>query len=178
VISWAGGGRGRRPGEEFVMAQLRVVDATWSDTMREYDSSFTAREGYVIVGQEHSGDERGDTRYRIARLVVEDHEVVVTPVDWTSRHRESDSDYTAETGQVLVGRAHDGGAAGEIRYRPATVTVDDRPVTHGRRDRSNWQLESASSFTGADDQVLVGRAHRGDEHGDTCCTFAFLEFSD
>ena len=54
---------------QLVDGDIKVIDCKWSDWTSEVNVHYTAPDGYVIVGRQHSGDEKsGRTRYKIGRV--------------------------------------------------------------------------------------------------------------
>lgn len=51
-----------------VSGEIKVIDTSWSEWIKESSSNFIAPNGYVIVGRQHLGDENGNTRYKIGRI--------------------------------------------------------------------------------------------------------------
>lgn len=51
-----------------VPGTVTIDNARWTEWIKESTSIFEAPSGYVIVGREHTGDENGNTRYKIARV--------------------------------------------------------------------------------------------------------------
>ncbi|UGT44210.1 hypothetical protein LTV02_12805 [Nocardia yamanashiensis] len=151
--------------------RLSTADPQWSDWMREKDSLWKCPADRVLVGREHRGDENGKTRYRYARLVLgEGNDAVtatVTPGEWSSPMRESGSRFVAEDSRVLIGREHQGDEAGVTRYLVGTVEIDGQPVSLTDTGWSESMSESESQLVARDGEVMIGRAHSGDENGAT-----------
>ncbi|MEC3914530.1 hypothetical protein [Nocardia sp. CDC160] len=151
--------------------RLSTVDAQWSDWMREKDSLWKCPTDRVLIGREHRGDENGKTRYRYARLVLGEGKDAVTatviPGEWSSPIRESGSRFVAEDDHVLIGREHQGDESGVTRYLVGTVAVNDQMVSFTDTGWSESMSESESQLVARDGEVMIGRAHSGDENGAT-----------
>ncbi|MFJ3231151.1 hypothetical protein [Streptomyces sp. NPDC086787] len=101
----------------------KVSSATWSDSQTESSSSFTATPPYrVLVGQQHTGDATGSTRYAYATMRAWGQPVALTNYGWTPAQRESSSYSHAGTYEVMVGRSHYGDENGPTRYQYAAVS--------------------------------------------------------
>ena len=49
---------------------ITVENTYWTEWKGEKNSTFSAPTGYVIVGRAHSGDENGNTRYKVGKVYV------------------------------------------------------------------------------------------------------------
>jgi len=76
----------------------------------------------------------------------------------------------------MTGRAHDGDENGNTRYQCAyPLLIDDvRSILVTNPDQSPWVKESHSFFVAPANCCLTGRAHFGDENGDTAYTYMSL----
>ena len=54
---------------QIVNGNITLSDAHWSEWKQESNSIFIAPVGYVIIGRQHKGDENGNTRYKIAKIL-------------------------------------------------------------------------------------------------------------
>lgn len=95
--------------------------------------------------------------------------------EWSLLYRESNSTHVCPSGKVMVGRVHSGDENGNTQYNCCNV----RPVggiTNVTPTNCAWsgaikESRGTNYFCPAN-QVMVGRAHYGDENGSTyyyCC---------
>lgn len=153
------------PGKRFESASIKESDG----------KTFQCPENTVLTGRYHSGDENGYTVYQYATLKAVDESgqpvsatIAVTDIVWSEEIKESDSNYTAPSGRVLVGRYHKGDENGVTKYATAIVRVNGLPVTTFSFETSPSVKESSGTwFTTDAERVLVGRVHTSDENGQT-----------
>lgn len=172
-----------------ISADILVVPGTLSSWMEESGqnsggtSSFECPATEVLIARQHQGDENGNTQYQCG-TVYDGSDVTVTPqldlASWGPWIEESGKDsggesrYECPTYQVLIGREHSGDENGNTRYECAPyATADGAFYGTTPQTWSQWLQESGknsggiSSFSCPSNQVMIGRAHRGDENGDT-----------
>ncbi len=100
---------------------VTVENTYWTDWKGEKGSSFNAPYGYVIIGREHSGDERGKTRYLVGKVYVSNgkNKSTATLYDATTTAscKESKCGWVEKTGPyMMTGRRHDGDENGQTTY--------------------------------------------------------------
>lgn len=101
----------------------KVSAATWSAAQTENNTSYTATPPRgVLVGQQHTGDATGETKYAYATMRAWGQPVDLSSYAWTPAQPESNSYSHAGEYEVMVGRSHYGGANGPTRYQYATVS--------------------------------------------------------
>ncbi|MEU7004413.1 hypothetical protein [Nonomuraea sp. NPDC046570] len=161
------------PAASAAAVTIRVVPA-YSETQKESASWFVCPTNQVLTGRSHHGDENADTTYTCSWIFVNDEQVQVSIGDWSLRYKESNSSYSSPPNQALVGRQHIFDENGWTWYRSAslswrgqTVRVID-PVWTGNLKESNHNYQTDTQ------RVLIGRAHSGDENGNTRYQHAYV----
>lgn len=102
--------------------------------------------------------------------------VLETDVSISGRYKESNSSFICpESSHVIVGREHEGDENGNTWYKYGELKIV-KPLTGSNLELTGVRLsktfctdymkESSSCFM-ADDNVIVGREHNGDENGKT-----------
>ncbi|WP_063819328.1 hypothetical protein [Herbidospora cretacea] len=77
------------------------------------------------------------------------------------------SEFTCPTNMVLTGREHYGDEGAWTTYHCSFVFINEEQAMVGLEPWSSSQKESKSSYTAPPGRVLAGRAHQGDENGQT-----------
>ncbi|MEV4223296.1 hypothetical protein [Nonomuraea sp. NPDC049725] len=134
--------------------------------------AFTCPLNEVITGRKHSGDENGYTTYYCSRVLVNGEQAVVSPGAWSDPQRESSSFYETPADQAIAGRWHTGDENGSTRYRPATLHWQGRQLRLAAHVWTGNLKESSHYSHGTPGEVMVGRAHWGDENGSTRYRYA------
>lgn len=164
----------------------RVENKTDKESSEE---AMEAPDGMVMTGRRHSGDENGETIYQWATLEAVDKDNNVIPgtiriekeKDWSDGEKESDLDFKAKEGTVIVGRKHEGDENGKTSYRMAKVYF--KPDGSDKEIQANVEsdstkirlIESANVyFIAAPSCVITGRGHSGDENGETYYTQGWI----
>ncbi|ATB30172.1 hypothetical protein [Melittangium boletus] len=104
--------------------------------------------------------------------------ILIVPLERTdsSSMKESNSSYTCPSDKVLTGRMHTGDENGQTTYQCASLEAIDAdtlaPISGTIRiEAQNWSgniKESSGTWYNAPaGMVLIGRAHDGDENGNT-----------
>ncbi|WP_309049338.1 hypothetical protein [Streptomyces sp.] len=138
--------------------RAHVVDARWSHPVEESDHTWSAPEGYVIVGREHQGGPGGNTRYRYARLVLAGRELTVRDVRWSRPWTEADGvAHAAPDDHVLVGREHIGEGSGTTRHQYARLMAGTVACSVTPGEWSAELTEEWSVYRAPADAVLLGR---------------------
>ena len=105
------------------------------------------------------------------------------PIQESGKNSGGTSVYTCAVGQVMVGRRHKGDENGYTWYLCATVSYAGTNAEVGEGRWSAWIQESGkdsggtSSYECPINSVMIGRRHKGDEHGDTSYECAPLTLS-
>jgi hypothetical protein len=167
----------------YVVADINNIGT--SAAMKEANSSFSAPAGQVLVGRMHTGDENGLTTYKFAPLIADPNSGVqlkykLQNTVWTDGIKQSDLDYNAPDGWVIVGRKHDGDENGKTSFQISQVVISDTTLvstTDGMK--STLIKESAGIWWVAANlgnlmQVMTGTSHSGDENGNTTYTGSLL----
>jgi curli biogenesis system outer membrane secretion channel CsgG len=134
--------------------------------------AFTCPANEVLTGRRHSGDENGYTTYYCSRVLVNGEQALVSPGSWTSGQRESSSFYEAPADLALVGRWHSGDENGTTRYRTGALYWQGQQLRLAAYVWTGNLRESGHFSQGTPGEVMVGRAHWGDENGDTRYRYA------
>lgn len=157
----------------------------WSDWLQESgkntggQSQYVCPPSWLMTGREHKGDENGNTRYQCARVALSSALLVLQAQNWSGPIQESGknsggtSSFSCPAQQVMVGRRHQGDENGNTWYLCAVVSWSQSPLVSGAPLQSAWIQESGknsggtSSFVCPAGWVMTGRAHQGDENGNT-----------
>jgi len=147
-------------------AAATITPWPWSNNFPEDDHRFTCADG-VMIGRAHDGDENGDTRYRCGE--VHQFEKLI-PIEhfWTGSTDENDFTYECPQNYVMTGRYHYGDENGSTQYQCASLKdAWGNVISVVPGSWTEVGEESGSSFECSENQVMVGRGHKGDENGDT-----------
>ncbi|WP_182883281.1 MULTISPECIES: hypothetical protein [unclassified Microbispora] len=150
---------------------IEIVPAR-TETVREWIDPFTCPTNMVLTGRSHYGDENDATTYTCSFVLINGEQARVYLGDWTSRQKESRSDYSAPDHQAVAGRWHEGDENGYTRYRTATMYWQGRQVLLANGDISGAFRESSHNWQAEGKTVMTGRKHSGDENGNTWYRFA------
>lgn len=170
-------------------------DDAWSAPIQESgkssggESSFTCPTNKVMVGRQHEGDENGNTRYLCATIVPSQSPVILGSSQQFGPYQESgkktggESSFTCPANSVMDGRWHEGDENGNTYYDCRSGTVQKVPFTTTAATWGPWIQESGknsggqSSYVCPSPQFMVGRAHKGDENGNTqyACSYVLVQ---
>lgn len=148
-------------------AQLTLGAPSWTDDIRESNSSYSCPADQVMVGRKHRGDENGQTNYACA-LLWWDHEA--TPLiakGIVGPYYESASRFECGDGEAMTSRKHIGDENALTWYGCSDVTVGGQ---RARTLSSSWtsgSRESDSDVVCPGDTFITAREHTGDENGNT-----------
>lgn len=157
-----------------------VRDAEWTPWQKESESEFQCDAGKVLVGREREGqaDENDRTRH-LCGIVMSEGKAATTEVGpWSGLLDEKGSKYSCDEiqyqNQVIVGRSHKGDGEDDdpgegTRYRCAKLINDfgdELFVSSGELQKIESEYHHLQ-FLCAQNQVIVYRAHDGDEEGAT-----------
>ncbi|WP_344982384.1 hypothetical protein, partial [Streptosporangium fragile] len=144
---------------------------TYTETVKESNSSFRCPANEVMIGRAHYGDENGKTTYRCGRVYVNGEQVTVT-LTTTSAVRESRSDYSTPEDMAIIGRAHYGDENSYTTYYAGLMLWQGRIVRLTSRQSTGYVRESNHISIAGANEVMTGRAHVGDENGRTRYEYA------
>ncbi|GAA3411704.1 hypothetical protein [Streptosporangium vulgare] len=160
------------PAPASAAAATIVVERAYAETVREWIDPFTCPTNTVLTGRSHYGDENAPTTYYCSFVLIDGEQAQVHLGDWTSRQKESRSDYSAPDNQAVAGRWHEGDENGGTRYRTAGVYWRGQRVLLANGDISGVYKESSHTWHASGNTVMTGRLHSGDENGKTYYRFA------
>ncbi|WP_436761310.1 hypothetical protein [Streptosporangium sp. V21-05] len=143
------------------------VERAYAETVWEWIDPFTCPTNTVLTGRSHYGDEDAPTTYYCSFILIDGEQAQVHLGDWTSRQKESRSDYSAPDHHAVVGRWHEGDENGYTRYRTATVYWRGQQVLLANGEISGAHKESNHTWHANRNKVMTGRLHSGDENGRT-----------
>jgi hypothetical protein len=163
---------------------LPLVVATGLPPQNEHEDSERVCPGSSIIFQRmHSGDEKEPTSYgcrtamnyeiRDRKWSVSFRESGLDPEDTAATPSANNKRYiyfTCPVNTVMTGRHHKGNENGNTRYQCASLVdpKNDRIVLVEPTQWSNQHKESSSTYeTCSTDEVMIGRAHKNDENGET-----------
>lgn len=161
-------------------AAAPVIKITWTTptSVQESNSSnFNCPANNVMVGREHYGDENGTTTYHCARIVIDGELVTVTPGNWSSGLRESNSNFAAPENEAIVGRSHVGDENAFTSYRTGYLTWRNKEVSLTSARWTGALGESSHTSKAGTGEVMTGRQHYGDENGSTYYRYATVTFA-
>ncbi|MEU4700682.1 hypothetical protein [Nonomuraea dietziae] len=148
------------------------VERAYAEIVREWIDPFTCPTNTVLTGRSHYGDERAPTTYYCSFILIDGEQAQVHLGDWTSRQKESRSDYSAPDHHAVAGRWHEGDENGYTRHRTATISWRGQQVLLANGDISGFYRESNHAWHAGENTVMTGRRHSGDENGSTYYRFA------
>ena len=121
---------------------FEIVLAFWSDEIKESNDSYLCPSNYILVGEEHKGDENGKTMYQCAMPVYRKLPVLIGPIQWSDGIKEAGSSYTCPSNQVIVGRQHSGDENGKTKYACAPLIYEDSYLTNSPKKWSSEEKEA------------------------------------
>ena len=161
------------PEGTIIVPDQRSVSAT----MKESSSSFMCPSGTVMTGRMHTGDENGNTQYEYATLKAINPKgeivagnITIEDIRWHSAIGESfGGGFDAPQNRVIIGRKHQGDenaettyATGIVKFNGHLTEIKGYTVSETRKESGGWNW-----FRTANNQVMTGRHHYGDENGNT-----------
>jgi len=174
-------------------AYIAVPAGDWGEPVKESNSPDIKCTGFsAITARKHNGDENGDTFYRCAEIDgvtrIQTHTSKSFPecgINLDAKYDKDENRYKAcneaqydnsdmaylyfscPINQVMVSRAHEGDENGDTTYTCATLYQGDKPVSVWPGTWNSAIEESDSEFACPLEEVMVGRAHKGDENNQT-----------
>lgn len=165
------------------MATIFVIPGKRFESASIKESSgheFQGAENMVMIGRKHTGDENGDTYCLFATLKAVNSfgvsmmgTIEIVDQQWSDEYKESDHDYIAPDGYVILGRAHakDSDENGKTKYKIGRIKYNGVLTTVvSAQSAAPYQeyYESAGVFFSTYPNLLyIGRRHIGDENGTT-----------
>jgi hypothetical protein len=170
-------------------------DDAWSAPIQESgkstggESSFTCPTNKVMVGRQHEGDENGNTRYLCATIVPSQSPAILGqgqqygPFQESGKKTGGESRFTCPDNWIMNFRSHSGDENGNTYYGCIPGKVQKVNFTTTVATWGPWIQESGknsggqSSYTCPSPQIMVGRAHKGDENGNTqyACSYMLVQ---
>ncbi|MFJ4397676.1 hypothetical protein [Pseudomonas sp. NPDC089396] len=171
-----------------------TLDSQWSAPVREnVDEPYICPDNKVLAGRQHWGDENGPTHHKCATLGAAgtylrgesrwSSEIIESGID-----RDGDDEwyyFSCPRNTVLTGRHHEGDENGPTKYQCSIIYkgATGNPENRLTVVSGEWSAEiqesgkdskikggnedKGSEFTCPNNQVLIGRAHFGDENDKT-----------
>lgn len=176
---------------------LSFPSAEWGEPLKESQSKdWTCPGNTVVTARKHSRDENGDTAYQCASIpgltTSNSTWSAAFPECGINLDANYDNDkgrfktcaeknydnantaylyFTCPTNQVMLGRSHEGDENGDTRYRCGALyqgkPEDKKRVSVWPGTWSQAMKEADSEHRCPAGEVMVGRAHKGDENNDT-----------
>ncbi|WP_313740070.1 hypothetical protein [Pseudomonas sp.] len=176
---------------------LSFPEPEWGEPFKESESEdWSCPTNSVVAGRKHSGDENGETAYQcasISKLTSSDGTWsaafpecgINLDADYdndqgrfkTCAEKKYDNEnagylyFTCPANQVMLGRSHKGDENGDTQYRCGALyqgePEDGKRVSVWPGTWSEAIKEADSEHSCPANQVMVGRAHKGDENNDT-----------
>jgi hypothetical protein len=108
-----------------VPGNITVETLYWNSWFKESAGVwYSAPAGAVLLGREHQGDENGNTRYLVGRVLFNGNPTQVGEHLWSGAIKESSSTWYRTDGlRVLTGRAHSGDENGYTNYMSGIVSI-------------------------------------------------------
>jgi hypothetical protein len=164
-----------------------VTAQSWSSWIQESGkdsggtSEYICPDNQAMIGRKHQGDENGNTSYLCGKVYYNGAEVPIstgassfTYASWSPRMKESNSYYICPVNKIMTGRLHQGDENGETAYLCTPIIYGGNFVVLAWDDAWSAPIQESgknsggeSSFTCADNKIMVGRQHEGDENGNT-----------
>lgn len=95
---------------QTVNGNITLGDVHWSDWITESNSIFMAPSGYAIIGRQHTGDENGNTRYKVAKILFNGKSVMSSDANSLFEYQlyteSSGAFFEVEPYFLYVGRNH------------------------------------------------------------------------
>lgn len=157
----------------YIIPDKRTV----TSGMKESGSYFLCPSNTVMTGRYHKGDENGQTQYATAIIKIDGKTTTLEEgINSPSIKESSGIWFKTDENRVMTGRHHSGDENGQTYYTSAKVTINyssTEPAPEGTiivpnvRTESANMKESGSSFMCPSGTIMTGRAHTGDENGNT-----------
>ncbi|MFC5946404.1 hypothetical protein [Micromonospora harpali] len=154
--------------------ELIEVIHTYTETVKESNSSFMCPANEVMIGRAHYGDENGKTTYRCGRIYVNGEQASVE-LATTKTLRERDSYYAIAGDAAIIGRKHIGDENGYTTYYVGRMFWQGRTVRLATWQWDEYLIESNHSSRAGANRVMTGREHVGDENGLTRYEYSTLQ---
>lgn len=160
-----------------------VIDERFSSPeLKESSSWFQCPLNTVITGRFHKGDENGTTTYQYATLKAVDSKgnpikgfITVEDIRWgISGSESSGKGFIAPVNRVIVGRMHIGDENALSSYATGIVKFNGHPTYISDYSVSQLTIESSSSFSVRNNEVITAQYHYGDENGFTYYGFGSI----
>jgi hypothetical protein len=153
-------------------AQATITVGDWSSGEKEAGDIFTCPANAFIVARAHNGDENGDTRYKCGTAKQNGQTVTAKDAAWSANIKESDDtayNCASKTPkQAMTGRQHAGDENGNTKYQCSTpIDAWNQPMNIITGQWSPPQKEAGDAYECANNTVMIGRKHTGDENGNT-----------
>ena len=156
--------------------RLEIFDEKESNS--EFIFSDEKRETYHLISRQHKGDENGKTICKFAKFKIpteyKDKLVVYVGCPRYVKVKESCSNITCSSGEVIVGRTHYGDENGYTVYQIAEVYAAVNKTIRRCMTVDTCYKEFKESIgieAHMGGRCIVGRSHYGDENGTTTYTF-------
>lgn len=170
----------------LVSGTITVEDVKWDSSIKESSGNgYDAPANRVIVGRQHKGDENGQTQYATAIIKIDGKTTTLEEgINSPSIKESSGIWFKTDENRVMTGRHHSGDENGQTYYTSAKVTINyssTEPAPEGTiivpnvRTESANMKESGSSFMCPSGTIMTGRAHTGDENGNTQYEYSTLK---
>ncbi len=162
--------------------RIVIAERFSSPEFKESISLFQCPSNTVITGRNHSGDENGKTIYQYSTLKAVDVNgnpiagfITVEDVIWTKAENESSGKgFIAPVNRVIVGRKHFGDENAISEYATGVVKFNGHPTYISDYSVSQLTIESSSSFSVRNNEVITAQYHYGDENGFTYYGFGSI----
>lgn len=156
--------------------KILLVNKSDTESFKESEVSFLCPVNKVITGRYRSGDENGSTKFQIASLIAVNSngqeilaDIEVDEIEWVKGdyHLQVNGGvrFDAYLNKLIVGWQHNGDEKRSIQFAVASVKVnghrfylDHYTVTEAKKDNIGWTYC-------ADNSVMTGYHHYGDENG-------------
>lgn len=169
-----------------VSGVIKFANIRWEVWFKESSGNgFDAGGNRVIIGREHKGDEKGNTRYETAEILFNDESTTIEDGYSANPIKESSGIwFRTDADKVITGRRHYGDENGRTIYTSGKLTCFTKPtekapagttIVPDKRSYSSEYKESSHSFICPQNTVLTGRKHTGDENGTTVYEYATLK---
>lgn len=170
----------------LVSGTITVEDVKWDSSIKESSGNgYDAPANRVIVGRQHKGDENEQTQYATAIIKIDGKTTTLEEgINSPSIKESSGIWFKTDENRVMTGRHHSGDENGQTYYTSAKVTINyssTEPAPEGTiivpnvRTESANMKESGSSFMCPSGTIMTGRAHTGDENGNTQYEYSTLK---
>jgi hypothetical protein len=112
-----------------VALKYKLQNTVWTDGIKQSDLSYSAPDGWVIVGRKHDGDENGKTSFQISQVVIDGATLAHTTDGMVSGQiKESSGIWWVASNlgnlmQVMTGTTHKGDENGNSTYTGSLLFV-------------------------------------------------------